>query len=251
MSEKQGRRPMVAANWKMNKLRKEAWNWCQELLAELGEESEVVVFPSFPLLPDVTAALRDSTVAVGGQDVHPKAKGAFTGDVSAPQLIDAGCTWVLAGHSERRHGHGEGDILVAQKVEAAARHGLTPMICLGETAEERSAGKTFEVLGRQLAAVLVDFPGDLAFAYEPVWAIGTGETATPEIAQEAHAFLRRTLVESLGEEQAGWIRILYGGSVNPENAASLAAQPDIDGFLVGGASLDAKKFLAIIRQAAA
>jgi triosephosphate isomerase len=246
------RRPLVAANWKMNLLRREARAYSTELLAGLdGEEVAVALFPSFPLIPDVAEVLEGSPVAVGGQDLHPQAKGAHTGDVSALQLIDAGCTWVLCGHSERRRDHGEGDATVAGKVDAAMRHGLSPVLCLGETREERNAGQTFAVLERQLTAALPADPGELALAYEPVWAIGTGETATPETAQEAHAFLRRRLAEILGPEQAGWVRILYGGSATPDNAADLAAQKDVDGFLVGGASLDPKRFLTMIHQMAA
>ena len=243
------RRPLLAANWKMNLLRREAQAYCAELLAGLsGEQVGVVLCPSFPLIPDVTAALEGSPVAVGAQDLHREAKGAHTGDVSGLQLIDAGCTWVLCGHSERRRDHGEGDGLVAAKMEAAMHHGLTPILCLGETREERRAGKTFATLERQLSGALPEDPGELALAYEPVWAIGSGDTATPATAQEAHAFLRRLLADLLGQEEASWVRILYGGSATPENAAELAAQPDVDGFLVGGASLDPKKFLTMIHQ---
>jgi triosephosphate isomerase len=243
------RRPLVAANWKMHLLRKEARAFCAGLLAGLpGEEVGVVLFPSFPLIPDVAEALAEGPVAVGAQDLHPKAKGPHTGDVSGLQLIDAGCSWVLCGHSERRRDHGEGDELVAAKVDAAMQHGLTPILCLGETREERRAGKTFEVLERQLGSALPADPGEIALAYEPVWAIGTGETATPQTAQEAHAFLRRLLSDILGHEEASWVRILYGGSATPENAPDLAAQRDVDGFLVGGASLDPQKFLTMIRQ---
>ncbi len=184
----------------------------------------------------------------GGQDLHTEDKGAHTGDVSGPQLVDAGCRWVLCGHSERRSDHGESDELVGQKAVAANRHGLYPMICLGETLAERQAGRTFEVLERQLSAALEGRPDPFALAYEPVWAIGTGETATPEIAQEAHNFLREHLADLLGEEVARVKRIVYGGSANPENAGTLIAESDIDGFLVGGASLDPEKFLAIIRS---
>lgn len=245
------RRPLLAANWKMHLLRREATAFCAELLAGLGELAvDVALFPSFPLLPDVAAALDGSPVSLGAQDLHPAAKGAHTGDVSGPQLIDAGCHWVLVGHSERRRDHGESDAVVAAKVEAAMSHGLTPVLCLGETREERLAGRTFEVLERQLSSALPEDPGELALAYEPVWAIGTGETATPDQAQEAHAFLRALLTDILGPE-AQWVRLLYGGSANPENAAQLIVREDIDGFLVGGASLDPKKFLAMIRVSAA
>jgi len=243
------RRPLVAANWKMNLLLKEALGYCERFLAGLPDASvNTVIFPSFPLLCNVGRVLADSSVSMGAQDLHPQIKGAHTGDVSALQLIDVGCSWTLVGHSERRRDHAEGDGLVAAKVETAMRHGLTPMICVGESREERKAGKTFEVLERQLTTAVPDDPGEFAVAYEPVWAIGTGETATPEMAQEAHAFLRQTLASFLGEEEAGWVRILYGGSVKPDNAASLTVQPDIDGFLVGGASLDPETFLTIIQR---
>jgi triosephosphate isomerase len=196
------------------------------------------------LIPVVARELAGGAVAVGGQDLHPEDKGAHTGDVSGAQLADAGCTWVLCGHSERRRDHGEPDELVGRKVAAAARHGLAPLVCVGETREERHAGWTFAVLERQLRAALAGLTSGsdtFAVAYEPVWAIGTGETATPEIAQEAHRFLRGITPGGEG------VSFLYGGSVTPDNAASLSAQPDIDGFLVGGASLDPQKFLAIIR----
>jgi triosephosphate isomerase len=247
-SRRQGR-PLVAANWKMNLLKGDAAELCRDLKRGLAAppavDVRVVIFPSFPLIPVVARELVDSEVEVGGQDLSPEEKGAFTGDVSGPQLADAGCAWALCGHSERRQYHGETDELVARKVRAALRHRLTPMICLGETRDERRAGQTFEVLERQLRAAVADV-GDwpFALAYEPVWAIGTGDTATPEIAQEAHRFLRETLGTILDAES---IPILYGGSATPDNAPGLIAQPDIDGFLVGGASLDPQKFLAIIR----
>ncbi len=251
MIEPYTRRPLLAANWKMHLLQREARSYCTALRAALdAEEVDVALFPSFPLLPEVAAALEGSPVTVGGQDLHPAAKGAHTGDVSALQLIDTGCVWVLVGHSERRRDHGETDEVVAAKVEAAMQHGLTPILCLGETKDERQAGRTLEVLERQLSSALPDDPGELALAYEPVWAIGTGEVATPEIAQQAHAFLRSLLTDILGEDSQ-WVRILYGGSANPENAAELIAQSDVDGFLVGGASLDPAKFLAMIRISAA
>ena len=232
---------IVAANWKMNLLQAEAAVHVRLVRGEEPPEgTRVVIFPSFPLIPAVAAELQGSRIAAGGQDLHPEDKGAFTGDVSGAQLRDAGCTWVLCGHSERRQGHGEGDDLVARKIAAALRHGLVPMICVGETREERKAGETLEVLERQVRAALEPLEGrDFALAYEPVWAIGTGETATPEIAQEAHRFIRGLVGEA--------VPILYGGSATPENAAGLIARPDVDGFLVGGASLDPRKFLSIIR----
>ena len=237
---------IVAANWKMHHLRADAEAYCRALRSGLGAGGpRIVVFPSFPLIPTVARELDGSGVAVGGQDLHPEDKGAHTGDVSGPQLADAGCTWVLCGHSERRRDHGESDELVARKTAAAGRHGLSAMICVGETRDERRAGRTFEVVERQLRAAMAVRPQGFAIAYEPVWAIGTGETATPETAQEAHRFLRGLLAGILDGGEA--VSLLYGGSVTPDNAAGLIAQPDVDGFLVGGASLDPEKFLAIIR----
>ena len=244
------RRPLVAANWKMNHLRADAVECCRVLrqgLAQHPATARVAIFPSFPLIPVVAAELAGTDVAVGGQDLHPEDKGAHTGDVSGPQLADAGCTWVLCGHSERRQGHGEDDALVARKVAAAVRNHLAPLICVGETRDERLAGRTFGVLERQIRSAVAQATAPFAVAYEPVWAIGTGETATPETAQEVHAFLRLLLGE-LVEGVAAALPILYGGSATPDNAAGLIAQPDVDGFLVGGASLDPQKFLAIIRH---
>ncbi len=243
------RRPLVGGNWKMHLLRADAEAYCEQIRgAAASLRAEVVLFPSAPLLGTVARGLRGTSFAVGGQDLHPDEKGAHTGDVSGPQLADAGCEWVLCGHSERRQSHHESDELVGRKAIAARRHGLKPLICIGETAAERQAGATFEVLDRQLDAALAGRPEPCALAYEPVWAIGTGASATPEIAQEAHRHIRETLADLLGDEAASSKRILYGGSVTPQNAAELFAQPDLDGFLVGGASLDPERFLAIIRS---
>jgi triosephosphate isomerase len=247
------RRPLVAANWKMNHLRADAVDCCRVLKQELAQHpaaARVAIFPSFPLIPIVAAEISDFgsiELTVGGQDLHPEDKGAHTGDVSGLQLADAGCAWVLCGHSERRQDHGEDDALVARKVAAAVRNRLAPLICVGETRDERLAGRTFGVLERQIRSAVANAVMPFAVAYEPVWAIGTGETATPETAQEVHAFLRLLLGE-LTEGGAAALPILYGGSATPENAAGLFAQPDVDGFLVGGASLDPQKFLAIIRH---
>ena len=245
---KGSRRPVAAGNWKMNMLRRDAEGFCRTLRGSLPEAAacEVVLFPPATLLTTVAAELKGSGLAVGGQDLHPAASGAHTGDVSGLQLADAGCGWVLCGHSERRQDHGEDDALVAKKARAATDHGLLPMVCLGESRDERHAGETFDVLRRQLAGALAGSPTTFELAYEPVWAIGTGEVATPEIAQEAHAFLRRELAGLAGDERAAATRILYGGSANPGNVAELIARDDIDGFLVGGASLDSEKFRAII-----
>ncbi len=242
------RRPIAAGNWKMNLLRRDAEAFCQALRRSLSADSaaEVVIFPAATLIGTVARELRGSTVAVGGQDLHPAANGAHTGDVSGLQLADAGCSWVLCGHSERRQDHSESDALVGRKARAAIGYGLLPLICLGESRDQRHAGRTFDVLRRQLAAALAEKPATFELAYEPVWAIGTGEVATPEIAQEAHAFIRQELDHLAGGERAAVTRILYGGSANPSNVAELIAQEDIDGFLVGGASLDSGKFLDII-----
>jgi triosephosphate isomerase len=211
--------------------------------------ADVVLFPPFTLLPVLAERLAGSAIAWGGQDLHSEDGGAHTGDVSALHLADWGSSWVLCGHSERRADHGETDLVVAAKVEQAQRHGLTPLLCVGETAGQREAGQTEQVLLTQLAAALPPAGrGAWALAYEPVWAIGTGRTATPELAQEAHAMLRAMVAQRLGASVAGGLRIVYGGSVKPDNAVDLSARPDIDGFLVGGASLDPASFLDIIRR---
>ncbi len=252
MSPGPGRRPFVAGNWKMHLVRWEADALCRKIRAGMeanpGRNVDVAVFPSFPLIATAVDALAASGLGIGAQDVHPEAKGAFTGDVSAGQLVDAGVSFVLCGHSERRQLHGESDELVARKAAAAARAGVAPVVCVGETRDERAGGRTFEVLDRQLAP-LEPLPG-LVLAYEPVWAIGTGETATPEIARAAHAHLRELWRGRFGAS-AETLRILYGGSVTPENATSLAEVDEIDGALVGGASLDPKRFLDIISSFAA
>ena len=243
-----GRRRLVGGNWKMHHLRADAESYCRAFAASYRDlATEVVLFPSATLLTTVARGLGGGPIGLGGQDVHPEAMGAHTGDLSGGQLTDAGCGWALCGHSERRNDHGESDELVGRKVAAATAAGLVPMICIGETEKQRQAGETFAVLDRQLAAALATRPTAFALAYEPVWAIGTGQTATPEIAQQAHAHIRETLADLEGDEAAGARRILYGGSVNPDNAADLISRPDIDGFLVGGASLDPERFLTIIR----
>ena len=249
------RTPLAAANWKMHLLRDEARRYCETLRgAALPSGVDVAIFPSHPLLATVVEALAGSNVGVGAQDLHFEDAGAHTGDVSGAQVKDAGCGWAIVGHSERRRDHHEGDALVARKLAAALRHGLRPIVCVGETREERRAERTLDVLDRQLGAALTEAPTDgdsWVLAYEPVWAIGTGDVATPEEAQEAHAFLRQRAAALGSPALAARLRILYGGSVKPDNAAELAAQPDVDGFLVGGASLDAGKFLAIIHACGA
>jgi triosephosphate isomerase len=240
------RRPLVAGNWKMHSRRADVERYGRTLLAgPLPAAPEIVLFPSHPLLPALAAALAGSPVEVGGQDLHPLPEGAFTGDVSGPQLADAGCRWALCGHSERRRDHGETDELVARKAQAALAAGLVPVVCVGETREERHSGRTFDVLARQIEPLPLD--ARLVVAYEPVWAIGTGETATVEMAEDAHAYLRARLARRAGDPFAAGVRILYGGSVTPDNASALAASREVDGFLVGGASLDPERFRAIIQ----
>jgi triosephosphate isomerase len=246
------RRPIFAANWKMHKNRSDAAAYVRELLPRVvGVDGvDIVLAPPFTALDAVAAALAGSAVALAAQNVHPAASGAFTGEVAPGMLADLGCRFGIVGHSERRALFGETDAFVASKAAALLDAGLRPIVCIGETLEQRDAGQTFDVLRAQIAGSLaglpVDCARDLVLAYEPVWAIGTGRSATPEMAQEAHAFVRERLVAEIGETGAG-IQIQYGGSVKPENAAALMAQPDIDGALVGGAGLEAESFSKIIR----
>ncbi len=246
------RRPVVAANWKMNLLTRDAVAFAHDLNSRLTADPgcDVLIFPPATLLGTLRDHLSGQPVAWGGQDLHPRPSGAFTGDLSGAHLTDVGCTWALCGHSERRRDHAETDSLVGEKARAANESGLVPLICLGESREQRMGGQTEEVLRSQLRGALrvegQEPPPSFELAYEPVWAIGTGETATPEMAQETQAYLREELGKIVGDRRAAKTRILYGGSANPENAESLIAQPDIDGFLIGGASLDSAKFLAMI-----
>ena len=247
------RTPLIAANWKMHKTVSQALAFAADLRSRLQGEAgvEVAIAPPFPALAALGEALDGSPISLAAQNVHPEPEGAFTGEVSAPMLASLGCTYVIVGHSERRALFGEDDALVAAKLAAVQAAGMRPILCVGETLEQREAGKTFDVLAGQLAGSLAridaERSAEIVVAYEPVWAIGTGRTATPEIAQEAHAFVRERLAGLLGGV-AEQVRILYGGSVKPENAAALLAQPDIDGGLVGGASLDPASFCAIIRS---
>jgi triosephosphate isomerase (TIM) len=245
------RKPLIAGNWKMYKTASEAVTLATEVRDGAKDaEAEVLVAPPFTALHAVAAALKGSTVALGAQDMHWENEGAFTGAVSPLMLRDAGCSHVILGHSERRQLFGETDDGVARKAEAAFKHGLTPIVCVGETLAERESGRTMEVTQRQTERALRGLTGDqvarLVVAYEPVWAIGTGRTATPDQAQEVHAYLRRLVDRSHGEAAAAAVRILYGGSVKPDNIGSLMAQADIDGALVGGASLTASSFLKIV-----
>jgi len=244
------RKILVAGNWKMNGSRAMVESLLSGLLAGTENEGDVdlAVFPPFPYLAQAQSLLTGSSIAWGAQNLNPVAQGAHTGEVAASMLLDFGCRYVLVGHSERRAIYGESDQDVAERFEAALAAGLEPVLCVGETLEERESGETEAVVERQLDAVL-DRGGIEGFknaivAYEPVWAIGTGMTATPEQAQAVHAFIRDKFV-SRDDIIAGQLRILYGGSVNGSNAADLFAREDIDGGLVGGASLKAEDFLAI------
>jgi triosephosphate isomerase len=247
------RAKLVVGNWKMNGSRVNNATLLSGILAGLdGAHASCAVCVPAPYLQQCQEALAGSPVAWGAQDVSVHASGAYTGEVSAPMLAEFACRYVIVGHSERRAYHGESSELVAQKTLAALQAGLTPIVCVGETLAEREAGATTQVVGSQLAAVLAVLDeaqlAKIVVAYEPVWAIGTGRTATPEMAQEVHAQLRAQLKER-SSAAAQTVPLLYGGSMKPDNAAELMAQPDIDGGLVGGAALKAADFLAILRAA--
>jgi triosephosphate isomerase len=247
----------VAGNWKMHTTAATARQLASAVVHGLGAEGrvQVAVCPPFPYLALVGEVLRGSPVALGAQNLYPEQEGAFTGEVSPAMLVDVGCKSVILGHSERRRKPelAESDAFINRKVHATLAAGLHAILCLGETLEEREAGRTEAVLEAQLAGSLAGLdPGRMArvvLAYEPVWAIGTGRNASPGQAQQAHAFLRRRVGEAFGEGTAAALPIQYGGGVKPDNAASLLRQPDVDGALVGGASLYADQFLAIVRAA--
>ncbi len=247
------RKKLVVGNWKMNGSQAQNLALIDGLKGRIPEGVDVAVCPPYPYLAPVGALVDGLGVGLGAQDLSPRKEGAFTGDVAAVRLRDVGCEWVLVGHSERRTHHGEGDQLVATKIIAALEAGLKPILCVGETLEERDQGRAEEVVGSQVASVVevlgVVAMARLVVAYEPVWAIGTGRTATPEQAEHMHACIRESL-KGAGVEVGG-VRILYGGSVTAANAASLFAQPSIDGALVGGASLVAESFASICAAAAA
>lgn len=249
------RRKWVGGNWKMHGSRAMASGLVAAIVEAGVGGADVALFPPFPYLREVCAACAGSQVAVGGQDLSEHESGAFTGEVSGPMLRDVGCTHVLAGHSERRQYHHEINARVAVKVARALAHDLTPVLCVGETLEEHDAGRTAEVVTGQLAPVLahcgIGAFGRMVLAYEPVWAIGTGEVATPDDAQEVCAELRTTLADLYSGDLADGVRVLYGGSVKPDNVAGIMAQPDVDGALVGGASLSVDDFVAIVRFRAA
>jgi triosephosphate isomerase len=249
---------LMAGNWKMHKLASEARGLASNLrraLADIDRPVEVLLCPPFTALADVAAALADSPIQLGAQNLHWEEKGAFTGEVSGQMLKDIGCDYVIIGHSERRHIFGETDESVGKKIRAALSARLKAIVCVGETERQRDENETEAVVQRQvregLAGLSAPEMASVAIAYEPVWAIGTGKNATPEQAQEVHALIRNLISESFGEAAASSLPILYGGSVKPDNAGELMSQPDINGALVGGASLDADSFETIVRAGVA
>ena len=250
------KKQFIAGNWKMNLKLEDARALARELCDGLAD-SEVVdvgIFPSFVYLKDICDIVRGSSVFVGAQNMNMEKSGAFTGEVSGEMIRDIGCTHVILGHSERRAIYQETNSMVNAKIKAALSNDLCPILCVGESQEERDAGKTREIVEGQLSGGLEDLTSEqvkgLTIAYEPVWAIGTGKTATPEQANEVHAFIRDIIRSKYDNDSAQNIRIQYGGSVNSKNAKDLLGQPDIDGALVGGASLDSNSFLDIVSEAA-
>jgi len=248
------RKPLLAGNWKMFKTSRETREFFQDLLGRLKPfpgDRDVAFGVPFTSLEAAVQAVGGTPVLIAAQNLHWEPEGAFTGEISAPMIAATGAGAVIIGHSERRQLFGETGANVNKKIKAALPAKLRPIVCLGETLAERESGKTFEILAGQLAEALADLgeamAGALDLAYEPVWAIGTGKTATPETAQETHAFIRAWLSEKISPAAAAATRLLYGGSVKPDNAAQLMAQPDIDGALVGGASLNAESFARIIQ----
>ncbi len=251
------RRPIMAANWKMNKLVGEAREYVEQLLPRIegAGGADIAVFVPFTALGEVARLTEGTPVVAGAQNFYYEDSGAFTGEVSAPMLLDVGAAAVIVGHSERREIFGETDEMVARKAARVVSAGLLPVVCVGETKEERDSGGMWEKVSRQVRAVF-EYLGDetsgepIVFAYEPVWAIGTGDTATPEDAQDATSKIRGLLGELRGEDFAGAVRILYGGSVKPGNVGEIMAQEDVDGGLVGGASLEAESFAELVNAAA-
>jgi triosephosphate isomerase len=247
------RTPLLAANWKMHKTVEETEAFLADFLPRAEQPGpEIVICPAYPALNVAVELCLQSRVRVSAQNMHEQPEGAFTGEVSAPMLLELGVRGVIVGHSERRQHFGENDEALARKVPAALDAGLEPILCIGESEGQRDAGETEGVLTRQIEADLANAPderlGKVVIAYEPIWAIGTGRTATTEQAQEALALIR-ALIKSRSSEAASAIRILYGGSVKPDNAGELIAEPDVDGALVGGASLDPRDFAAIVDAA--
>ena len=246
------RNQIVAGNWKMNKTASETESLLDELSAKLPDtHASVIVAPTFVNLSTAQNSLQSSTIVVAAQIMHFAANGAYTGEISADMLLDIGVETVILGHSERRSLFGEDDALLAQKVKTALDKGMQIIFCFGEELEERKSGNHFDVVKSQLQNALFGLDAaawpQIVLAYEPVWAIGTGETASPEQAQEMHAFIRSTITEAFSTEIAEQVSILYGGSVKPNNATDIFSKPDVDGGLIGGASLKAEDFVAIIK----
>jgi triosephosphate isomerase (TIM) len=247
------RKPVIAGNWKLYKTKGEALALIEELAPQISGISnvEVVVAPVFTVLPSLVNAIAGTQIGLAGQDVFWEEEGAYTGEVSPRMLMDAGASYAIIGHSERRQYFGETDQTVNKKIKATLKGALVPIFCIGETLEAREAGETFKVLETQVKGGLEGLTATqfapVIIAYEPVWAIGTGKTATDEQAQEAHAFIRGVVAELYGKDAADKVRILYGGSVKPENIKGLMACPDIDGALVGGASLKGASFASLVR----
>jgi triosephosphate isomerase len=255
MSAKKYRKKIVAGNWKMNKSIAEAVVLAQGIKLDLGDfrDVDVVVCPPFTALKAVSDEITSTSIKLGGQNMHFEQDGAYTGEISAAMLRDVYCHYVILGHSERRTYFGETDTIVNKKTKAALAATLIPIVCVGETLEQRQSGSTFDVLRTQVSGSLDGLGDDLkkvVVAYEPVWAIGTGETASPEQAQEAHQYIRSVIESISNSDTAQTVRIQYGGSVKPGNAAELFSMPDIDGGLIGGASLEARSFVEIIRAGA-
>ena len=246
------RRPLIAGNWKMYKTGAEAVETARQLADRIdrGRDRDVMIAPSFTALTSVAQVLKDSPVAVGAQNIFWEEEGAFTGEISPSMLVAAGCDYTLIGHSERRQYFGETDETVHKRIRTALKHDLIPVLCIGETEKERESDETFSILDKQVRIGLEGFSLNdleaLVLAYEPVWAIGTGKTATSEQAQEVHAYLRARIDNCFGDQLSRSVRILYGGSVKPANISELMAMPDIDGALVGGASLKADVFSEIV-----
>jgi len=247
------RRPLIAGNWKMYKTPQEAADTAKQLVEQVREVADVdiMIAPPFTALESVSRVIKNSPVALGAQNLYWEDEGAYTGEISAPMLKSAGCQYAITGHSERRQYFGETDKTVNQKIQAAIQVGLKPVFCIGETEQEREAEQTLSVLDKQvrkgLERLVPEQLDTLIIAYEPVWAIGTGKTATEDQAQEVHQFIRSLIEKSFGNDLSKSIRILYGGSVKPDNILNLMAMPDIDGALVGGASLSADSFSRIIK----
>lgn len=246
------RKPVIAGNWKMYKTVEEGLALIEGLAPQVSANTkvEIIVCPAAPVLGAIAGAVSGSNIGLGAQNLYPKEEGPYTGESSGAMLKSVGCRYCIVGHSERREYFKENDAFVNEKARAVLAAGLVPIVCVGESLEEREGDRTFEVIGRQidgaLAGITADAVAGIILAYEPIWAIGTGKTATPEIAQEVHAFIRRRLAERYDAPTAEAVRIQYGGSVKPANIDILMSQPDIDGALVGGASLTADSFARLI-----